>query len=104
MSSMLHGWSLARSSISISIRPIRPEVLDLTGGEPSLSTGMGTLDDAGIREPRLETKVYLWSDDNLSNDYFWDVLSDADRDQIVWAIRPMVEWVVSKDSIGIVRV
>src|SRR5207253_443263 len=26
--------------------------------------------------------VYIWSDDNLSNDYFWRYLSDAQRERI----------------------
>jgi hypothetical protein len=30
----------------------------------------------------LANKVYLWSDDNLSNDYFWRFLSVEQREQI----------------------
>jgi hypothetical protein len=30
----------------------------------------------------LDQKVYLWSDDNLSNDYFWRFLSDEERELI----------------------
>jgi hypothetical protein len=35
-----------------------------------------------IRARGLENTIYVWSDDNLSNDYFWRFLSDADRDVI----------------------
>jgi hypothetical protein len=32
-----------------------------------------------IRARGLEGKVYLWSDDNLSTDFFWSTLSETDR-------------------------
>jgi hypothetical protein len=35
-----------------------------------------------LRVRVLERKVYLWSDDNLSNDYFWRFLSETDRELI----------------------
>jgi uncharacterized Fe-S cluster-containing radical SAM superfamily protein len=56
-----------------------PPMIDLTGGQPDLTPEwipwmMSACRDAGISE-----RVYLWSDDNLSNDYFWSRLSDEDR-------------------------
>lgn len=58
----------------------RPPMIDLTGGQPDLTPEwipwmMEELEDRG-----LEHEVYLWSDDNLSNDYFWQYLSDAELD------------------------
>jgi len=55
----------------------RPLVIDLTGGQPDLTPEwivwmMDSLEAAG-----LSRAVYLWSDDNLSNDYFWRHLSPA---------------------------
>jgi uncharacterized Fe-S cluster-containing radical SAM superfamily protein len=57
----------------------RPSVIDLTGGQPDLTPEwipwmMQACRDAGVAE-----SVYLWSDDNLSNDYFWTRLGDTDR-------------------------
>lgn len=54
----------------------RPMMLDLSGGQPDLTPEwipwmMQALIDRG-----LDSKIYLWSDDNLSNDYFWKFLSD----------------------------
>src|SRR5207237_8985410 len=48
----------------------RPPVIDLTGGQPELvpewiPSTMDKLESQG-----LEKDVYLWSDDNLSTDYF----------------------------------
>jgi hypothetical protein len=37
---------------------------------------------AELRARGLERRVYLWSDDNLSTDYFWRFLSDTDRELI----------------------
>jgi uncharacterized Fe-S cluster-containing radical SAM superfamily protein len=56
-----------------------PGVIDLTGGQPDLTPEwvawmMRACRDAGIAE-----RVYLWSDDNLSNDYFWSRLSPEER-------------------------
>lgn len=59
-----------------------PKVIDLTGGQPDLTPEwvpwmMNSLIDRG-----LENDIYLWSDDNLSNDYFWRFLSDKNIDLI----------------------
>lgn len=58
--------------------PKRPLMIDLTGGQPDLVPEwipwtMQALDARGLTE-----QVYLWSDDNLSNDYFWRHLSDEE--------------------------
>lgn len=60
----------------------RPPMIDLTGGQPELVPEWVLWTMLALRERGLEGKVYLWSDDNLSIDYFWKVLSDADRDLI----------------------
>lgn len=59
-----------------------PQMLDLTGGQPDLTPEwvpwmMDALDSRG-----LGGKVYLWSDDNLSNDYFWKYLDASTRARI----------------------
>lgn len=55
----------------------KPVMIDLSGGQPDLTPEwipwmMEALIDRG-----LESEIYLWSDDNLSNDYFWRYLSDS---------------------------
>jgi uncharacterized Fe-S cluster-containing radical SAM superfamily protein len=56
-----------------------PLVIDLTGGQPDLTPEwIPWMMDALIKRG-LSDKIYLWSDDNLSNDYFWKYLT---KDQI----------------------
>lgn len=52
-----------------------PTMIDLSGGQPDLTPEwvpwmMQSLIDRGLQD-----KVYLWSDDNLSNDYLWRYLT-----------------------------
>lgn len=60
----------------------RPKIIDCSGGQPDLVPEwvpwmMNSLKDAG-----LAGSVFLWSDDNLSNDYFWKYLTNAEIDLI----------------------
>ena len=52
-----------------------PLVIDLTGGQPDLTPEWvpWMMEELTVRG--LSNKVYLWSDDNLSNDYFWRYLT-----------------------------
>jgi len=59
-----------------------PPMIDLTGGQPDLTPEWVPWMMREIRSRGLEDKVYLWSDDNLSNDYFWRFVSDEDRELI----------------------
>jgi hypothetical protein len=65
-----------------SAEPERPKLIDLTGGQPEIVPEwiLWTMRELEIRN--LEKEVYLWSDDNLSADYFWTCLTDKDRDYI----------------------
>jgi uncharacterized Fe-S cluster-containing radical SAM superfamily protein len=60
----------------------RPPMIDLTGGQPDLTPEWVPWMMAELRARGLENNIYLWSDDNLSNDYFWRFLTDADRDLV----------------------
>lgn len=52
-----------------------PLMIDLTGGQPDLTPEwIPWMMDALIKRG-LDQKIYLWSDDNLSNDYFWQYLT-----------------------------
>lgn len=46
-----------------------PSVLDLTGGQPDLTPEWVLWMMQAIVKRGLEKKIFLWSDDNLSNDY-----------------------------------
>ena len=52
----------------------RPLVLDLTGGQPDLTPEWVPWMMEAITKQGLAEHIYLWSDDNLSNDYFWRFL------------------------------
>jgi uncharacterized Fe-S cluster-containing radical SAM superfamily protein len=63
----------------------RPEVIDLSGGQPDLVPEwilwmIGALTGAGLTK-----QVYLWSDDNLSNDYLFRYLTDDQISDLVAA-------------------
>lgn len=60
----------------------RPFVIDLSGGSPNLVPEWVPWMMKEIKKRGLEDNIYLWSDDNLSNDLFWSELS-ADEQEIV---------------------
>lgn len=53
-----------------------PPMIDLTGGQPDLTPEWVPWMMQALKEKGLDKKVFLWSDDNLSNDYLWRYLSD----------------------------
>ena len=59
-----------------------PSIIDLTGGQPDLVPEWLVWMMQEITDRKLEEKVYLWSDDNLSTDYFWKYLSSHEIDLI----------------------
>ena len=60
---------------------IRSPIIDLSGGQPDLvpEWGLWMLDE--IHKRGLSKDIYVWSDDNLSNEYLWDYLTDEERDR-----------------------
>jgi uncharacterized Fe-S cluster-containing radical SAM superfamily protein len=60
----------------------RPKMIDLTGGQPDLVPEWVPWTMEALSANGLDGKVFLWSDDNLSNDYFWRYLSEAQREMI----------------------
>lgn len=60
----------------------RPLMIDLTGGQPDLTPEWVPWMMEAITNRGMENQIYLWSDDNLSNDYFWRYLSDEQISQI----------------------
>jgi uncharacterized Fe-S cluster-containing radical SAM superfamily protein len=55
--------------------PHRAPMIDLTGGQPDLVPEWVPWMMDALAAAGLSTSVYLWSDDNLSNDYFFRHLS-----------------------------
>lgn len=60
----------------------RPDVIVLSGGQPDLIPEwtpwmMKALEARGVAD-----STYIWVDDNLSNDYFWRHLTQADIDLV----------------------
>lgn len=51
-------------------------LIDLSGGQPDLTPEWVPWMMEAIKDRGLMDKVFLWSDDNLSNDYIWRYLSD----------------------------
>lgn len=58
--------------------PAPAQVLDLSGGQPDLVPEWVPWTMRALIDRGLETTTYLWSDDNLSSDYFWRYLNDDD--------------------------
>ena len=60
----------------------RPPVIDLTGGQPDLVPEWVPWMIEAIMSAGLASSVYLWSDDNLSNDYFFRHLSPGEQRRV----------------------
>lgn len=60
----------------------RPAVIDLSGGQPDLVPEWTAWMARELTERGLAGDVYLWVDDNLSNDYYWTKIADDDRTAI----------------------
>jgi uncharacterized Fe-S cluster-containing radical SAM superfamily protein len=57
----------------------RPPVLVLSGGQPDLVPEWVPWTMEALEQLGVSDRVYLWSDDNLSTDFVWKYLTDADR-------------------------
>jgi sulfatase maturation enzyme AslB (radical SAM superfamily) len=78
-SSMLSAGELVDLYLA---EPSPPGMIDLSGGQPDLVPEwvlwmMDALTTAGVTD-----HVFLWSDDNLSNDYFWRHLTGRERARV----------------------
>ena len=62
--------------------PDRPVIFDLTGGQPDLVPEWIPWMIEAVDRRGLGEKTYIWSDDNLSNDYYFRYLSDAQRELV----------------------
>ncbi len=79
------AWLRAEDLVDLHLREpeaTRRRMIDLTGGQPDLVPEWVPWTMEALRARDLDGKVFLWSDDNLSNDYFWRYLSDAQRELV----------------------
>ena len=77
------SWITAEELVDLYLaQPDPPPMIDLTGGQPDLTPEWVPWMMSALRARGLDRSVYLWSDDNLSNDYFWRYLTDSDRRSI----------------------
>ena len=76
-------WLSAEQLIDLYVEQEQcPCVLDLTGGQPDLVPEWVVWVMEELQRRGLAGKCFLWSDDNLSNDYFWRILSEEQRNTI----------------------
>lgn len=61
----------------------RPSLIDLSGGQPDLVPEWGLWFMQALVRRNLQDSVYLWTDDNLSNDYLWRFLQPQEVKQLV---------------------
>jgi organic radical activating enzyme len=77
------SWTTADALVDLyASQEDRPVMIDLTGGQPDLVPEWVPWTMRALRDRGLDRQVYLWSDDNLSNDYFWRFLTEEDREVI----------------------
>ena len=77
------AWLSAEELVDLYLNEAdRPVAIDLTGGSPDLTPEWPLWMMRALRARQLDQSVYLWSDDNLSTDYYWQFLSPEDREEI----------------------
>ena len=63
--------------------PDRPSILDLSGGQPDLTPEWVPWTIQALVDRGAANDVYVWSDDNLSNDFAFRYLSDPEWELMV---------------------
>lgn len=70
------GWLSAEQIVDLYLAEEgRPLVVDCSGGQPDLIPEWVPWMMTELRARGVADSVYLWSDDNLSNDFFWRYLT-----------------------------
>lgn len=59
-----------------------PLIIDCSGGQPDLVPEWIPWMMRSLRDANLQDSTFLWSDDNLSNEYYWEFLDGEDLDLI----------------------
>ncbi|MFH2111413.1 MAG: hypothetical protein ABIJ47_09165 [Candidatus Bathyarchaeota archaeon] len=60
----------------------KPQVIVLSGGQPDLVPEWIVWAMEALESNKLDKTTYLWSDDNLSTDYYFKYLTSEQRDKI----------------------
>ncbi len=77
------AWLSADDILDLYLKePEQARVIDLSGGQPDLVPEWLQWMVEAVESRGLEKQVYLWSDDNLSNDYYWQYLTEHAREAI----------------------
>jgi uncharacterized Fe-S cluster-containing radical SAM superfamily protein len=77
------GWLSAKQLVDLYLaEKNRSVVIDCSGGQPDLIPEWIPWMMTELRRRDLADSIYLWSDDNLSNDFFWRYLSPAQRREV----------------------
>ena len=76
-------WLSASQLIDLYLQQLDPpSMIDLTGGQPDLVPEWVPWMMEELEQRGLGKDIFLWSDDNLSNDYFWRFLTEGQREQV----------------------
>lgn len=77
------GWLSATELVDLYLAQAEPPpMIDITGGQPDLIPEWVPWMMRDLEARGLSDNVYLWSDDNLSNDYLWRYLGEEDLRRI----------------------
>jgi uncharacterized Fe-S cluster-containing radical SAM superfamily protein len=75
------SWLSVGEMLDLTLRePCPPAVIVLSGGEPELTPEWIPWLLKELEKRDLTDRFYVWSDDNLSTDYFWTALSPSDQE------------------------
>ena len=79
----LGAWRTADELVTLYLAEHnRPPVIDLSGGQPDLVPEWVPWTMRALRRRQLEETTFLWSDDNLSNDFYFTILAEEDREMV----------------------
>src|SRR5581483_5463225 len=77
------SWLSATVLVDLYLAEVEPRrVIDLSGGQPDLVPEWVPWMMDELTRRKLDSSVYLWSDDNLSVDYFWRFLSEDEISRV----------------------
>ena len=80
----LGEWLTADDLVDLYLRERhRSPIVDLSGGQPDLVPEWIPWTMRALRKRQLEESTFLWSDDNLSNDFYFRILTEEDRETVV---------------------
>jgi len=77
------AWFTADQLVDLYLAAGRPTpMIDLSGGQPELTPEWVPWMMEALERRGLADKVFLWSDDNLSTDYFWRYLPAKEIERV----------------------